>query len=365
MSDTASLERAFYSAFVKDLLLSRERPSESRWFERKADLAGELRERDGSSTEQEPMAFVELDARGLTRETLMAASQGLTRPVVVRGFHQLGGPQGQWSREALVERLGDTPVQVYRQDRRSIVEGWDIKSAAESWAFSDFVQRMGSEALYLNNSVTPFARSPGLIDALGLERIRALGSPGAPGGGLVATNLFVSSSLPFTALHTAPAGNFFLQLEGRKRWTMLAPRYLPHLHALPGRPFLFVRSALGAVSRQAEAYTGRVSPARFLPHYEVTLEPGDLFFNSPWWWHEVENLDETVVGCAVRFLEAPFAPSPTFANQPLLSLLSAWPKGRLLMWLGALRERLGGAPEDLLPAMNDFMSRRLVSGLKR
>ena len=33
-----------------------------------------------------------------------------------------------------------------------------------------------------------------------------------------------------------------------------------------------------------------------LPRLEVILEPGDVLFNAPWWWHTVENLDDLTVG---------------------------------------------------------------------
>ena len=38
------------------------------------------------------------------------------------------------------------------------------------------------------------------------------------------------------------------------------------------------------------------------PIFEVTLEPGDLLLNPPWWWHAVRNVSETTVGVASRWI---------------------------------------------------------------
>ena len=38
----------------------------------------------------------------------------------------------------------------------------------------------------------------------------------------------------------------------------------------------------------------------YLPRYDIVLEPGDILWNAPWWWHRIENGDGFNVGLAIR-----------------------------------------------------------------
>ena len=40
---------------------------------------------------------------------------------------------------------------------------------------------------------------------------------------------------------------------------------------------------------------------KYCPVYQATLEPGDVLFNPPWWWHSIKNVDATTVGVASRW----------------------------------------------------------------
>jgi hypothetical protein len=37
--------------------------------------------------------------------------------------------------------------------------------------------------------------------------------------------------------------------------------------------------------------------------YEVELEPGDVLFSPPWWWHDVRNTTEETIGLATRWID--------------------------------------------------------------
>ena len=39
---------------------------------------------------------------------------------------------------------------------------------------------------------------------------------------------------------------------------------------------------------------------KHLPRYDIILEPGDILWNAPWWWHRIENSDGFSIGVAVR-----------------------------------------------------------------
>jgi len=66
-----------------------------------------------------------------------------------------------------------------------------------------------------------------------------------------------------------------------------------------------------------------------MERYYVTLEPGDILVNTPWYWHAVlnrgENPDELVVGCPTRYYVDKSVPA--FRSDPVLTTLSL-----LTMW---------------------------------
>ena len=39
----------------------------------------------------------------------------------------------------------------------------------------------------------------------------------------------------------------------------------------------------------------------YCPVYHARLNPGDVLFNPPWWWHAIKNVTPTSVGVASRW----------------------------------------------------------------
>jgi hypothetical protein len=40
---------------------------------------------------------------------------------------------------------------------------------------------------------------------------------------------------------------------------------------------------------------------KYCPVYTSVLEPGDVLFNPPWWWHSIKNITPKTVGIATRW----------------------------------------------------------------
>jgi hypothetical protein len=84
--------------------------------------------------------------------------------------------------------------------------------------------------------------------------------------------------------------NFFVQVVGTKRFTLFPPYEQDKLYTFPRLHPLWHKSQvdfhapdIGAFPRYAEAEV-----------YEAVLEPGDLLYVPPLWWHNVESLTESV-----------------------------------------------------------------------
>ena len=97
--------------------------------------------------------------------------------------------------------------------------------------------------------------------------------------------LFIGGKGSMTPVHCEPTGNFFIQVYGRKKWTLYPADSWPILKPPASRKFYF--------------YSG-INPANIdltkfplgmkLDKFEFILEPGDILWNPPFMWHQVENI---------------------------------------------------------------------------
>lgn len=318
-STSRRLSRRLDALTVLDQVTSRQPSVQAPRFERRAALMDALWSRAPFDA-PDPTPVPELAADADFAQ-FFALSDGYRSPVVLRGFGADCAAVGQWSVAHLTTRLRQAPCTVVEMDANAFERPHDSTRILHTMPFSEFAQRMHTEPLYLHDS-TEFATAfPDLFDDLGIDRINArLCEPESNWDHIIASNLFVGTQNVFSNLHCAPGGNVFLQVAGRKTWTLVDPALSPYLLPLPARPFNHCLSIFGSF------HAGDPNaPIHRMPRLRVTLEPGDLLYNPPWWWHEVVNDGETI-GCALRHVPRPFDRSPTLANHPLFSMMSIYPK---------------------------------------
>lgn len=82
--------------------------------------------------------------------------------------------------------------------------------------------------------------------------------------------------------------NFFAQLYGRKRFTLFRPTEWPGLYPYP---FLHPSHAQAQVNMSNDTSISLFPAVRRLEGYQVLLEPGDLLYMPPLWFHHVEAVD--------------------------------------------------------------------------
>lgn len=315
---TRSLVRQLYRQTALDLLTSRKASVQAPRFQRRAALVEALWARAPFDAGPTPVPELPADA---DFAQFFDLSSGYRAPVVLRGFAAHTAAVQNWSGAHLSARLGAAPCTVVEMDAAAFSRPHDSKRILHTMPFDEFARRMHTEPLYLHNSTEFATACPDLLDELDIPRINAqLCDPSSEWDHIFASNLFVGTDNVFSNLHCAPGGNFFLQVAGRKTWTLVDPALSPYVFPLPSRPFNHCLSLYGSFhAGDANA------PIHRLPRLTVTLEPGDLLYNPPWWWHEVVNDGETI-GCALRHVPRPFERSPTVANHRLFSLLSIYPK---------------------------------------
>lgn len=85
--------------------------------------------------------------------------------------------------------------------------------------------------------------------------------------------------------------NFYVQLYGRKKFTLFSPTQWPGLYPYP---FLHPSHAQSQVNLSHPADAKEFPLSGHLEAYEVTLDPGDVLYIPPLWFHHVESLTTSI-----------------------------------------------------------------------
>ena len=114
------------------------------------------------------------------------------------------------------------------------------------------------------------------------------------------TNLWFGEGGNLTSLHFDTTENFLVQIYGRKKVRLFSPINTPHLypHGLKtGGRFNFSR--ITDLDADLKTLYPLFDGARYL---EETLDPGDILYLPPGWWHEVRTID---LGISLNFWFSP------------------------------------------------------------
>ncbi len=311
-------------------------------FRRREALTTELIDNHlDSESPAEPL--VELDGSTCTVDEFLRASHNYCRPVVLRNFARDTAAVQKWTPEYLKGIVGDYPVRLYEQPEEGAGDGFTTLSHHQM-PFDEFVDTLVEVPLYLHNSTELFVDFPELFNDLGVGTIDARFSRETK-----ATNLFVGSHRVFSPLHSALDGNFFLNIAGRKQWRLIAPQHRDYLLPLFSKPFVYMLTPWTYKTAPKDHHLWRV------PYHEFVLEPGDGLYNPPWWWHEVINHGDFVVGYAIRHRARgwtrPFS-SENWKNSPMCTAMSMLPLMEAHYWGHKARQLVIGSDEPYAASFN-------------
>lgn len=286
---------------------------------------------------QKPMDLPEIDAKDVTASRFLELSQNFSHPMVIRGFLRDAASTTKWSDEYFIKVCeGDQyPTRVDTDD------GADAETLVTMKDILDRIKDSNSSP-YRTNLTRILSDHPVLIKDLELDRLLSL-TGNQEDDCFQMVNLFFGGKGSVTPFHCAFAGNFFNNILGKKEWLIIDPKYTNDLMPIPAHPFMFS----DVVFHANDSHGTSTDPV--LPYFRIVLEPGDLLYNAPWWWHRVGNLTDLTMGCAVRYMKL----SADLRNNPLLTLMSESPRLTTKHYLYALRERLLGDKKVL----RDFMLR--------
>ncbi len=111
--------------------------------------------------------------------------------------------------------------------------------------------------------------------------------------------MFIGGKGTITPLHNEFPSVVYIQIHGRKKWVIYAPEERFFLNPRTERRHYFYTEA------DPFEYDPEFPLAPYAQRYEVVLEPGDVLWFPPFYWHYVENLSDSI-GVAYKFNDIPF-----------------------------------------------------------
>lgn len=236
-----------------------------------------------------PTPIPTIYAKQLSNQRFLKMSNNLRNPVLIKGFMKDTQAVSNWDFDYFKQILGDYKLNILsKKDRLEIM----------NMSFSEFNDRAKNEPLYINNNNTilsdysilfndvkrQFNKLINTIYTMDLKHIHI-------------ANLFMGYTKNGSNMHCGGSGNLFCMIRGTKRWTLIDPRYSALLKGRVSESGIHGQTLFDMPDTSLNDYPNIFN---YLPRYDVVLEPGDILWNAPWWWHRVENSDGLNIGLAIR-----------------------------------------------------------------
>eukprot|EP00341_Mesodinium_pulex_P000424 CAMPEP_0116966254 /NCGR_PEP_ID=MMETSP0467-20121206/49733_1 /TAXON_ID=283647 /ORGANISM="Mesodinium pulex, Strain SPMC105" /LENGTH=308 /DNA_ID=CAMNT_0004655711 /DNA_START=20 /DNA_END=946 /DNA_ORIENTATION=+ len=252
--------------------------------------------------------LVELPLEQATKESLRIASRDYTFPVVIRGAMNELPALEKWKNVSWwVDEYGNEEVLCKYVEKVGDAPSCTIK---DSLVPSDPNNRLyvSGEARIFNKraELQSMVESP-LVDSL---------APGSP----VFTQLFMGYAGMGSDVHAAIGCNMFRQIVGSKKWFLFPVSQTPYVYPSLN-PNGFSAHTMTKIGKGEEEPSPWLSK---LERYTVTLQPGDVMLNPPWFWHGIINMgepDDLVIGVPTRYGSKPVWKMPSFKSNFLLSVV--------------------------------------------
>lgn len=104
-----------------------------------------------------------------------------------------------------------------------------------------------------------------------------------------------------TALHAAYTNNFFLMIQGEKKWTFFHPNQLAFLYPSFQKKGIYMASESRFMDMDTFTMMDKFPLMKYVDRYEIELEERDILYNPMSWFHSVYNKTEVSVACSTRW----------------------------------------------------------------
>jgi hypothetical protein len=199
-------------------------------------------------------------------------------PVILRGFMKDSQLLKDFAWDRVLGRWGEEDVMLTKKE----LDGYAGK-----------LKEVNNPSTYLHNSEVIFNKYPETRELFEYERLEPYLKMKVG-----YEQIFVGKQGTGSPFHNASVYNMFYMIDGKKKWWFIDPydTFLAYPIILMGR------AASVLLILWPTAYDKLVFPLfQYCPLYSAVVEPGDVLFNPPWWWHAIKNITEHSVAVASRW----------------------------------------------------------------
>jgi hypothetical protein len=104
-----------------------------------------------------------------------------------------------------------------------------------------------------------------------------------------------------TALHAAYTNNFYLMIQGEKKWTFFNPNQLALLYPSFQKKGIYMASESRFLNMDTYELLDKFPLLKYAQRYEVELQERDILYNPMSWFHSVYNKTDVSVACSTRW----------------------------------------------------------------
>jgi hypothetical protein len=222
-------------------------------------------------------------------------SREVVPPFIVKGFLKASEAVKNWRFDFFKDQYPEQRVAYgMRYPDGSIEDGLFGEMA-------EIIKKMTSDepsTFYINNTAQIFKDHPDLLSSLGYEKLKSLYHPMAIN---LILQLFVGGENTGAELHCANEFNSFLMVNGKKRWTFVAPEYS---YALRSTMSVNALNAVAEIPDHRKPFSELEKDFPLynrVPKLVGEIEAGDMLVFSPWWWHAIQNTSPRSIAVATRW----------------------------------------------------------------
>ncbi|MEK7435016.1 MAG: cupin-like domain-containing protein [Cyanobacteriota bacterium] len=228
--------------------------------------------------------------KNLTIEEFKNNYLRLSIPVVLEGAAKDWACVKNWTPEFLGEKYGSDEIQLIDASPSDFD---DINYKIQKTTLKEVIMSMDDGPIGKYSRFNRILHDhPELKEDFDLKFLKSLRNTVSSGQTF---QVFIGGKGTKTHLHCASEHNLFTQVYGRKHWTVYPPVYDCVLEPVVNRTPYF-HSTFDPDKPDYEKFPAM----EYLDKYECILEPGDIFFNPPSYWHHVNNLSGSI-GVAFRW----------------------------------------------------------------
>ena len=248
-----------------------------------------------SSKEISPINIPYIEYNELTNDKFNKLSNNYRNPVLIKGYMKDTNAVLEWDINYLENIIGDFNINVLnKKDKLHI----------QNYKFNDFVKEIKTENIYINNNHTILSNFPILFDDIKEKFNKFIDTLTSTNlRNIHIANLFIGynkkDKITGSNMHCGGSGNFFCMIKGQKHWTLIDPKYSCLLKGRVSESGIHAQTLFDMPDTNLSTYPNIL---KHLPRYDITLEPGDILWNAPWWWHRIENVNSEGlnIGLAIR-----------------------------------------------------------------